>query len=100
MSIVEVILVGLVVGAIARLLVPGRDPIGILGTLAVGVGGSLLGWWLGRDVIGANVGAHPWLWSIGGAVLVLLLVRSVTYRRHGFWRSRRRWASGSGFWRW
>ena len=100
MSIIEVILIGLVVGAIARLLVPGRDPIGILGTLAVGVGGSLLGWWLGRALVGASVGAHPWLWAIGGALLVLLVVRSLSYRRGGRWRSGRRWASGSGFWRW
>jgi uncharacterized membrane protein YeaQ/YmgE (transglycosylase-associated protein family) len=48
MSIIDVVLVGLVVGAIARLLVPGRDPIGVLGTLGVGVAGALVGWWAGR----------------------------------------------------
>ena len=39
---------GLVIGALARLLVPGRQPLGCLGTLAVGIGGSLLGGLVGR----------------------------------------------------
>ena len=92
MTILQIILVGLVVGVVARLLVPGRDPIGFFGTLGVGVGGAILGWWGGRALVGTrSVAHHPWLWAIGGAVVVLLLVRSLTYRR-GF--SRRRWLSG------
>ena len=42
MGIIEIILVGLVVGALARLLVPGYQPLGFLGTLAIGVGGAVL----------------------------------------------------------
>jgi len=38
--------VGLVVGLLARLLVPGRDPIGLLGTLVIGIVGAVLGGWL------------------------------------------------------
>ena len=95
MTILGIILVGLVVGVVARLLVPGRDPIGFLGTLGVGVGGAILGWWAGRALAGTRaVEHHPWLWAIGGAVVVLLVVRSLTYRR-GFFR--RRWLTGAGY---
>ena len=45
-SILGYIVVGLVVGLLARLLVPGRDPIGLLGTLVIGVVGAVLGGWL------------------------------------------------------
>jgi uncharacterized membrane protein YeaQ/YmgE (transglycosylase-associated protein family) len=93
-AILQIILVGLIVGAIARLLLPGRDPIGILGTLAVGVAGSLLGWWAGQALVGTGqVRAHPWLWGIVGAIVVLLVVRATTYRR-------RRPFVGSRRWRW
>ena len=81
-AILQIILVGLIVGAIARFVLPGRDPIGLLGTLAVGVAGALVGWWGGRLLVGvASVRDHPWLWAILGAVVVLLIVRRLTYRR-------------------
>ncbi len=85
MGIVELIITGLIVGAVARLLVPGRQPIGIILTLLAGVVGSLLGWWAGSEVFRADVGRYPWLWAIGGAVLIVLLVSSATGR------SGRRW---------
>ena len=94
-AILQLIIVGLVIGAFARLLLPGRDPIGILGTLAVGVAGALLGWWAGRALVGAaSVRAHPWLWGILGAVAVLLIVRALSYRRGAGWGRRYR------AWRW
>ena len=46
-SILGYILVGLIVGLLARVLVPGRDPVGLLGTLVIGVVGAVLGGWLG-----------------------------------------------------
>jgi uncharacterized membrane protein YeaQ/YmgE (transglycosylase-associated protein family) len=92
-AILQIILVGLIIGAIARLLLPGRDPVGFLGTLAIGVAGALLGWWAGQALVGAGqVRAHPWLWGILGAIVVLLVVRSTIYRRRRFAGSRR--------WRW
>jgi uncharacterized membrane protein YeaQ/YmgE (transglycosylase-associated protein family) len=92
-AILQIILVGLIIGAIARLLLPGRDPIGFLGTLAVGVAGALLGWWAGQALVGtASVRAHPWLWGILGAVVVLLIVRAASGRRRPFAGYRR--------WRW
>jgi uncharacterized membrane protein YeaQ/YmgE (transglycosylase-associated protein family) len=95
MSILGVLLIGLIAGALARLLVPGRDPIGILGTIAVGVGGSFLGWWIGRSLVGkGGVIDHPIIWAIIGSVLLLLLYRAIAgrsrYRRYaGRWG--RRW---------
>jgi uncharacterized membrane protein YeaQ/YmgE (transglycosylase-associated protein family) len=89
MSILWVILGGLIVGVIARLLVPGRDRIGFFGTLAVGVGGAFLGWWIGRELVGVHaVKEHAWLWAIGGAAIVVLLSRLLTRRRTVF---ARRW---------
>lgn len=44
--IIMLLIVGLIAGAIARLLMPGRDPMGILGTIALGVGGSFVGGFL------------------------------------------------------
>jgi uncharacterized membrane protein YeaQ/YmgE (transglycosylase-associated protein family) len=81
MSILAILVTGLIVGAIARLLVPGRDPMGILGTLAIGVGGSFLGWWIGHALVGGRAALHPWLWAIGGAVILILLFRSFSRRR-------------------
>jgi uncharacterized membrane protein YeaQ/YmgE (transglycosylase-associated protein family) len=96
-SILAIVVIGLVVGIIARLIVPGRDHLGVLGTLAIGVAGSLLGWWAGRALVGPHAAAHhPWLWSIGGAIVLLLAIRAVAYRRRGWLGrrpllSRRRW---------
>ncbi|HKE53432.1 MAG TPA: hypothetical protein VKC55_01520, partial [Actinomycetota bacterium] len=45
-SILGYVLVGLVVGVLARFLLPGRDPIGFLGTLVIGILGAVLGGWL------------------------------------------------------
>ncbi|MGZ4121570.1 MAG: GlsB/YeaQ/YmgE family stress response membrane protein [Actinomycetota bacterium] len=81
MSIVELLIVGLIVGAIARLLVPGRQGLGILGTLAIGVAGSFLGWFIGRELVGPRVSQHPWLWAIGGAVLLVVLLGAIASRR-------------------
>ena len=89
-TILWIVVGGLIVGIIARLLVPGRDPIGFLGTLAVGVGGAFLGWWVGRELFGAHtVHEHPWLWAIAGGIVLVLLSRLVTRRRRTMFA--RRW---------
>lgn len=85
MGIVELIVVGLIVGAVARLIIPGRQPIGILMTLLAGIAGSLLGWWAGREIFHADVNRYPLLWAIGGAVLVVLLIANLTGRRGRRW---------------
>ncbi|MBA2312824.1 MAG: GlsB/YeaQ/YmgE family stress response membrane protein [Actinobacteria bacterium] len=80
MNIVVWILVGLAVGAIARLLLPGRDPIGCLGTIAVGVLGALIGGTLWTELFGPQRGV-AWIGSVIVAMLILGLFRNVTYRR-------------------
>ena len=88
-TIVWIVFGGLIVGAIARLLVPGRDPVGFLGTLVIGVGGAFLGWWIGQELVGRHaVHQHPWLWAIAGAVVLVLASRLFTRRRYSF---ARRW---------
>jgi len=88
--ILWIVIAGLIVGAIARLLVPGRAPVGFLGTLVIGVGGAFLGFWIGDAVVGHHsVREHPWLWAIAGAVILVLVSRMLTYRRRGMFA--RRW---------
>ena len=85
-----IVIAGLIVGAIARLLVPGRDPVGFLGTLAIGVGGAFLGFWIGGALVGKHsVHENPWLWAIAGGVILVLVSRLLTYRRRGMFA--RRW---------
>jgi uncharacterized membrane protein YeaQ/YmgE (transglycosylase-associated protein family) len=83
------IVFGLVAGAIARLIVPGRQAIGCLPTLAVGIVGALLGGFLGQLLLGHDVKIRwalgPFLLAIGGSVLLLLALDAVARRR------RRRW---------
>lgn len=82
MGIIAWILFGLVVGIIAKLLMPGRDPGGFIVTIALGVAGALLGGFIGRAMgfYGANEGAG-WLISILGAVLLLALYRVIARPR-------------------
>jgi uncharacterized membrane protein YeaQ/YmgE (transglycosylase-associated protein family) len=74
-SILLYALIGLVVGILARFLVPGRDPMGFLGTLVIGVVGAVLGGWLAGAVFPETQGVD-WLASILVAILLVLLVRS------------------------
>jgi uncharacterized membrane protein YeaQ/YmgE (transglycosylase-associated protein family) len=75
------LIAGLVIGAIAKLLMPGRDPGGCIITMLLGIAGAFVGTWIGRMVSGnENYTAH-WLMSIGGAMLLLLIYRMVAGRR-------------------
>ena len=76
--IITLIIVGLIAGAIARLLIPGRQPIGIGGTILVGVIGSFVGGFLGYLIFGHDKGSGFFqpsglIGSIIGAVIVLLI---------------------------
>jgi len=91
--IVLLIIVGLVVGGIARLLVPGRDNIGLLGTIALGIVGSFVGGFLWELVEFHQIETHHFrtvgiIGSIIGAVVVLLVLR-LTGLERGHSRRRR-----------
>ncbi len=77
MSIIGWLVIGLIAGAIARFLVPGRDPMGLIGTLLLGLVGSLLGGFLGNLIAGEELelSAAGLLGSIIGAVIALLIYR-------------------------
>jgi uncharacterized membrane protein YeaQ/YmgE (transglycosylase-associated protein family) len=75
-SIVSTIVVGLVVGAIAKLLMPGKDPGGFIVTILIGIAGAFVGTWIGRMFAGENYVAG-WIMSIVGAMILLLLYRLI-----------------------
>ena len=83
MNVVWWLLIGLVAGALARLLVPGRDPMGLGGTLLLGLVGSLVGGFLGDLLDRGNQDLSPagLLGSIIGAIVALLLYRAAVGRR-------------------
>ena len=72
---------GLVAGAIARLLHPGRDPMGWIWTMLLGMGGALLGGWLG-GLMGFDVegGLTRWVFAVLGAIALLMLYHATTRR--------------------
>ena len=82
MGILSWIVFGLVVGIIAKLLTPGKDPGGIIVTMLLGIAGALLGGFIGRAMgfYGPDQAAG-WLMSIGGAILLLVLYRLMVRRR-------------------
>ena len=82
MGILSWILFGLVVGVIAKLLMPGRDPGGFIVTILLGIAGALIGGFVGRALgfYGENESAG-WIMSILGAIVLLALYRMMVRRR-------------------
>jgi uncharacterized membrane protein YeaQ/YmgE (transglycosylase-associated protein family) len=82
MSIIGWILFGLVIGALAKLVMPGRDPGGIIITMLLGIAGALIGGFVGRAMgfYGPNESAG-WLMSFLGAVVLLFIYRMFVGRR-------------------
>jgi uncharacterized membrane protein YeaQ/YmgE (transglycosylase-associated protein family) len=81
MSVIAMIVLGLVAGAIAKLIMPGRDPGGMLWTILLGVAGSLLGGFI-FNAVGFGDGER-WAGLIGsviGAVILLALYRAFAGR--------------------
>jgi len=82
MSILWMLVVGLIVGAIAKLLMPGRDPGGMLVTMMLGVAGALVAGFLGRALGWYREGEPAGiLASVIGAILILAVYRLVAKRR-------------------
>lgn len=83
MGILGWIVFGLIVGAIAKLLMPGRDPGGIIVTMVLGIVGALLGGFVGRamGMYGENESAG-FIMALVGAVFVLFVYRLSVGGRH------------------
>ena len=79
MGLIMFLLIGLVAGFIARALVPGPDPMGWLGTMVLGIVGSLVGGTLAALLFGGTLAlsAAGIIGSIIGAIIVLLIWRSI-----------------------
>ena len=76
------IIFGLVVGVLAKILMPGKDPGGIIVTMLLGIVGALLGGFIGRALNFYQPGEPAGLlMSIVGAVLVLAIYRAMVRRR-------------------
>lgn len=85
MHILLTLIVGLVVGALAKLVMPGRDPGGILVTMLLGIAGSFIAGALGHSMGWYAIGEGPGLLaSVLGAVILLAIYRLVV-------RPRRTW---------
>jgi uncharacterized membrane protein YeaQ/YmgE (transglycosylase-associated protein family) len=86
--IIVLLVVGLLAGALARLLVPGPDPMSLAATWLLGVLGSFAGGFLGyvlfgRDIEDGAVQVSGVLGSVIGAVILLLIYRAIQHRRGG-----------------
>ena len=96
------LIIGFIAGAIARLLVPGRDPMGLLATIVLGIAGSFIGGFVANLVEYHTLAVSTFhlsgiIWSIVGAVILLVLLRVTRLEpgrgrsRGRFYRRRRRW---------
>ena len=85
MSFLAFLLLGLIAGAIAKLILPGRQGGGWLITLVLGVIGALLGGWIGGAIFGVGYDGffslQSWVIAIVGAIIVLLIYGLITGRR-------------------
>ena len=80
MGILSWIVMGLIVGLLAKFIMPGKDPGGLIITILLGIAGAFIGGLIGSylglgTVTGFNVGSI--LLAIGGAILLLILYRSI-----------------------
>lgn len=85
MGFIGWIVLGLIAGAIAKAILPGRQGGGWIATLVLGVVGALLGGWIGSALFGEGVdeffSISSWLLAIGGALIVLVIWGFITKKR-------------------
>ncbi|MFD4985841.1 GlsB/YeaQ/YmgE family stress response membrane protein [Streptomyces sp. NPDC058374] len=77
MGIISWIILGLLAGAIAKIILPGRDPGGFIGTILIGVAGAFIGGWissrfLDRPIANEFFDAATWVSAIGGSLVLLI----------------------------
>lgn len=90
MNVLWMIVVGLIVGALAKLVMPGRDPGGVIVTILLGIGGSVVAGLLGR-AIGWYGSGEPvgFIASVLGAIILLAIYRAIIGRTAGGGKIRR-----------
>jgi uncharacterized membrane protein YeaQ/YmgE (transglycosylase-associated protein family) len=85
MGIIGWIVLGLIVGAIAKLIMPGKDPGGIIITMLLGVVGAFLGGFIGKWIFGTGLNTfwslQTWIVAIVGSLIVLGIYRVIVGRR-------------------
>jgi len=74
-QIIWMIIIGVIVGVIAKLIMPGRDPGGFWVTAIIGIVGSFIGTFIGRALWGGHGYTAGWIMSIVGAIIVLAVYR-------------------------
>ncbi|MGL6043121.1 MAG: GlsB/YeaQ/YmgE family stress response membrane protein [Sandaracinobacteroides sp.] len=77
------IIVGLIAGALAKWIMPGRDPGGLIVTILIGIVGGMLGGFLADNLPFLSTGGHIWnlVLATGGAVILLWIYRMISSRR-------------------
>jgi uncharacterized membrane protein YeaQ/YmgE (transglycosylase-associated protein family) len=85
MGIIAWIVLGLLAGLIARAIMPGRDDVGLIATMLIGVAGAVIGGFIaelvGFDGLGSFFELRTWVIAVAGALLLLAVVRSVSRDR-------------------
>lgn len=79
---VYTIVVGLIVGLVAKLLMPGKDPGGWIVTILLGIGGSMVARYLAPLIGWHPTGVMSFVASVAGAMLILLAYRLIVRRRN------------------
>ncbi|MGW2212028.1 GlsB/YeaQ/YmgE family stress response membrane protein [Streptomyces sp. NPDC001781] len=88
MGIIAWILIGLIAGFIAKAIMPGKDPGGVIITILIGIAGGLLGGFLGKVIFGVDsidgfFELSTWIAAVVGSLILLVLYRVITgNRRH------------------
>jgi len=81
MWLIQYAIFGLVAGAIARMLHPGRDPMNWVWTMFLGVAGAVVGGWIGTQMgMNTNSGMASWIAAVGGSILLLVAYHLMTSR--------------------
>jgi uncharacterized membrane protein YeaQ/YmgE (transglycosylase-associated protein family) len=80
MTLISWIVLGLVAGAIAKLLLPGKDPGGLVGTTLIGVAGAVVGGWLSAHFLSKPISNDfydlpTWGAAVGGSLVLLVIYR-------------------------
>ncbi len=82
MGILYTLIIGLIAGAVAKFLMPGKDPGGFIITIALGIAGAFVGTWIGQAVGWYQAGAQAgFIASVVGAMLLLFLYRMFAGRK-------------------